>query len=417
MSGRSLARRRLVFLTWDGPQQPYLKSLFLPLLRGLAAYGYAPEVLQFAWGPQVAIEAADLSTVLGPIRFAQFSVSRRFFPASYAWQLMVGAQRIAQWIRGEPDTVVIARSHITAAMALLALATGTRFEFVFDLDGSMPDERVEAGAWKPDGLLHRAFRAIEREACQRASVVITRSEAGRRRVIERTHQLDSAKVVAVPNGRDPTVFRPPTAEERAGARRELGLPGDAPVVVYAGAIAGQYVPDAMASLIRAVSQAVPDLQWLLLTAMREEADRLLGRFPDLRRRTRVEQVLPLDMPRVLGAADVALALRRSSPSQLEVCPVKVAEYLLCGLPVVATSHVGDLDELLGSSLGAHLMDGDNSDSMRRAVEWVLRCLRTPWPRREYVQHARSIGLEHFSLDRVVYRYSCALGGVGAVRRA
>ena len=43
--------RRVLFVTWDGPQVSYLEGLFLPIFKALAERGYLFHVLQFTWGP------------------------------------------------------------------------------------------------------------------------------------------------------------------------------------------------------------------------------------------------------------------------------------------------------------------------------------------------------------------------------
>ena len=112
------------------------------------------------------------------------------------------------------------------------------------------------------------------------------------------------------------------------------------------------------------------------------------------------------MPRYLAAADVGLALRQPSYSQRAVSPIKVAEYLLCGLPVVATVGVGDVDrQLVGDDLGVLLPDVTDP-SLRRAADWIT----SPERNRERERRAcREVALRTFAMTRAVESYRRVLG--------
>ena len=60
----------------------------------------------------------------------------------------------------------------------------------------------------------------------------------------------------------------------------------------------------------------------------------------------VRSVAPRDVPGFLSAADAGIALYRPGISRLGTSPVKVSEYLACGLPVIVNSGIGDTDQLV-----------------------------------------------------------------------
>jgi glycosyltransferase involved in cell wall biosynthesis len=60
----------------------------------------------------------------------------------------------------------------------------------------------------------------------------------------------------------------------------------------------------------------------------------------------VTQVTPNDVPRFLGAADVAISFIKPCYSKQSSSPTKIAEYLASGLPIVCNAGVGDLDKLI-----------------------------------------------------------------------
>jgi glycosyltransferase involved in cell wall biosynthesis len=66
----------------------------------------------------------------------------------------------------------------------------------------------------------------------------------------------------------------------------------------------------------------------------------------------VRSIAPRDMPAWLNAGDAGVAFYRPGVSRLGTSPVKVSEYLACGLPVVVNSGIGDTDALInGQQIG------------------------------------------------------------------
>ena len=112
-------------------------------------------------------------------------------------------------------------------------------------------------------------------------------------------------------------------------------------------------------------------------------------------------VQPLDVPRYLACADIGTAFRDSSFSMKAVAPIKLAEYLLCGLPVVGTSDIGDTRDAILAGLFF-----DEAQGLDVAAEWFIdRVL--PY-RLEFRERARHIGITNFSLSRSVQGYYDAL---------
>ncbi len=63
-----------------------------------------------------------------------------------------------------------------------------------------------------------------------------------------------------------------------------------------------------------------------------------------------------EVPFYLNAADVAFALRQPTFSMQGVAPIKLGEYLLCGLPVIASKGIGDTDDILKNFQECYLYD-------------------------------------------------------------
>jgi glycosyltransferase involved in cell wall biosynthesis len=87
--------------------------------------------------------------------------------------------------------------------------------------------------------------------------------------------------------------------------------------------------------------------------------------------------------------------------------IKVGEYLLCGLPVIATDGVGDRSTIT-PHVGFTLNESSN-DRLEEAAAWFTGTVLPA--REEFRARCREVGLEHHSLESSVGLYLQALGNL------
>jgi len=394
----------VLFVAWDGPDQSYLESLFLPIHAQLAEHGFDFHVMQFRWGPDAVIASARQRAGELGVPYTHERVLRRPLSLGTATTVALGSRAIRRYVARHGIDIVMPRSTIPAAMTLLARSSIPHV--LFDADGLAADERVDFAGWRPTGANYRVFREVEAQMLRVAQSVITRTDRARRTLTARAGAgLDEAKIHIIPNGKDEHAFSPGDAESRARARAAAGLPGDAPVIVYAGSLGPQYFPDEMLALFSAIHRRRPDARLIMLTGQQENAHTAVERAGVAKELVSVERVPADEVPRHLAMADLGLALREPSYSQRAVSPIKVSEYLLCGLPVLATRGVGDLDAQLDARVG-RLLERPDPESLEAAAAWFVN---EALPNRSaFREAARAQGVKLFGLTRCVDRHAEAL---------
>jgi len=332
-------KRRVLFISWDGPAQQYMESLFFPLLGAAACDVVQLGVLQFTWAERAQRQQTAAAAARHGLSYISSDAIRRPRQLAVPAMIAYGAARIvAEADRGSWDTLM-PRAIIPAAMCLLALRARPSLRLIFDADGLMADERVEFAGWSPSGLQYRLFRDWEAQALRRAEAVIVRTTHARRILSDRAGAgFDLDKIVVIPNAKDSVQFSPADELLRAATRERFGVDSQAPWVVYAGSLGPQYHAAAMLRLFERIRARRGDARLLLLSGMGEEVAGLVAGQAGVE----VRRVAPDEVAPILGAASLGLSLREPSFSQQAVCPIKVAEYLLCGLPVVATAGVGEI---------------------------------------------------------------------------
>jgi glycosyltransferase involved in cell wall biosynthesis len=219
---------------------------------------------------------------------------------------------------------------------------------------------------RPQGLWRRPLRPLALRLCA-GLAICARCEA--ERVIAR-YGVPAAKVALMYYPLDFSVWHPSKKEE---ARALLGIPPDAQVVLYHGAIL--LWTKGLAVLMEAwerICQDRPgrDLR-LILIGTGVDAPQLTQTLATKRLRgvqwlNQWVQDRGL-IQRYLSAADVYVF-----PSRSDACPVSVIEAMACGLPVVA-SQIRGIPDLLpqGERSGGLLVPPGDVDALAREVERLL----------------------------------------------
>jgi glycosyltransferase involved in cell wall biosynthesis len=395
---------KVLFVCWDGPDSNYHESLFLPIFdRCRQSFGDI-HLLQYTWDAHNRTQSIrEAASQLG-MPYVALPVWRTPQAPATAAMIVRGAFDLVHYVRRHSIDVLMPRSIIPAGMALLALHFLSRTKLLFDADGLMADERADFGGWNRKGKTYRIFREIESAAVRRADVVITRTRRAKRILAERAGIQDHNKIMVVSNGKDALSFRPGSKRERADIRRELGLTDETTLIVYAGSLGPHYHPDRMSAFAAAVRKKRPDTHLLLLTTSPDIAHEVVRACRIDRSGYTVKRLPPGEVPHYLAAADLGLAFRTPNFSQQAVAPIKVGEYLLCGLPVLSTSGIGDLDDQLDAQTGM-LLDRLDDAALNAAAAWFTNEVLPD--RDRYRNACRERGLNYFSLDRSAEQYRYA----------
>lgn len=399
---------KVLFVTWDGPQVFYLESLFLPIFRRLSEQGWEFHVFQFTWGDDARRHGIRETCEREGVPYRSARVWRR--PASLGALLTAfrGGGEILRAVHNWNIEILMPRSTLPL-LACMQVWRRNRLPIVFDADGLPLDERVDFAGMAPSGFAYRFLRDVEAQGVRRASAVLTRTSKAADILLARAGSGTSrSRFYQVSNGRDIKRFGIFDTEARAHIRTKIDVDCKAPLLVYAGSLGEQYCLPEMLSLFSKILERRADARFLVLTASPEMAQLQVAAHLDLKNKVVIRSVPPADVPAYLASADVGLALRRATFSMQGVAPIKLGEYLLCGLPVIATGGVGDTSSIAGAGF---LIDQREDCALAEAATWFMDEVL---PEREsFRTRCRELGMAHHSLEASVDSYRRALESIGS----
>lgn len=314
-----------------------------------------------------------------------FKPSKQIGAFSLPGQVVRSALALRRFAKTNPSRNIYVRGVWGAYSYLLAYPLGGP-QLIYDFRGDVETEfsyrkRRRLKTWMLSRLVGRAIRA--------ADVTICTSKPGAR-LLELRYGAKPSTVI--PSCVDTRRYATSPRAIRA-ARSKLGYANDDIVFVYSGGVSRYQMIQEMID-IWATFQDDPKIKFLLLT---NQAPTPIASHFDISAitpaRLRCTTVSRDQIPSFLSASDVGFMLREEHPVNRVASPVKLGEYLACGLPVVTSPGIGDASDIVASRrLGALV-----SPSETRASSMTIRKLVTQLKqsREDWRFRAKKAALELF----------------------
>jgi len=392
---------RSLYICYFGVREPLVQTQVIPYLRELVKGGHEMSLVTFepaVFDKDGSEEKLKTDLAEQGIDWHWLKYHKRFSVLATAWDIMQGTRFIRRFIAERQPDILHGRVHVPTLMAAVARKlTRRKPKLLFDIRGFFPEEYTDAGIWPENGLLYRSAKRVERWLLKQADGFVVLTEKARDILFPGASEtgIDSAgrPVEVIPCCVDMTRFMSSDDSARNEIRNKLGLDGRF-VAAYVGAFGGWYLTKETADFFGELKTRRPDTFAMILTQSKPETIE-----PLLRERGYgsndflVTKVLPREIPKYLSGADAAVSFIKNCYSKQASSPTKNAEYLACGLPIIANAGIGDVDKLIGDNrVGALIMDF-SSESFATAVNEIAN-LETNG------QHLRDVAAREFDLEKV-----------------
>lgn len=303
-------------------------------------------------------------------------------PSRFNWPLLESLV-FRWWLRSKtrrPNAITIVQSRNTAAtqIALRARRSGSPIRVIFDCRGVVDHEFLYDHGYHfgdaPPALraLALALSEQQRQCARDADAVFCVSDAMVKYLVADA-DIASDKCTVIPCCVE-TETSNRGASSREAIRLRYGLE-DKLVVCYCGSLVGYQRIEHSLALFRQIAVLEPQAHFFAVTTSAEKMRQsalLAGLRGD---QLTVVSVPPDQVPAMLAAADVGLLLRERSPVNEVASPVKFAEYLASGTPVIVSAGVGDFSALVREhQVGLTLDDYADAEITHSQLEPFLKQL-------------------------------------------
>lgn len=359
-----------------------------------------PFVFQFSWANKKEVERINSLALKLGIPYFHAAIPKKL-PGTIGalGAISKNRKKVLELVRTEGIQVVMPRSTMPALIVLSIFKKLKNFgiELVFDADGLPIQERLDQGFLTKNSIPYQILTKIERLILQKADKVLCRTRKAIHWHLSKSPHLNKEKFFIVGNGRDPNLFYF-DKETRRRVRNELGLK-DEVLLVHSGSLGPGYALEKVFQLLSYLKSKEVAFRMLFLT----RNDSILSELtPTSLNDCILSLQVPFkDIPTYLNAADFGISLRAPHPSVQGILPIKFGEYLMCGLPVIVSQGIGDLDELVQGSQSCYFLDHQQVD-WQHLLDWMRGA--QDLDRKSISQQ----GEELFSLENTLLDYRKAL---------
>lgn len=229
---------------------------------------------------------------------------------------------------------------LTAATFARRLAIQSNAKMIFDIRGALAEE-VSLKSGKK-GIAYYYILRREKQAIRKAQGLSCVSK-----------KLDD--YISTISGKRCTTIIPCCFDEkkfrfdngsRKHIRQEFGIKTHEKVICYSGGLSKwQRVGDVM-KLFSDIAIENPDYRFLFLTNDIKQIRLMIDEHSLLSEKSFVVSCAHEDVYKYLSASDAGVIMRHNILVNNVACPIKIGEYLGCGLPIIMTGGIGDLSEMI-----------------------------------------------------------------------
>ena len=296
---------------------------------------------------------------------------------------------------GPVDLVMGTSPPIFQAVSAWIVAVIRRCPFLLEVRDLWPEFAIDMGVLT-NPILIRLSRWLERFLYARATHILVNSPAYRDYLI--CKGIPPEKISLIANGVDPSMFDPHA--DGARMRQDWNLDG-AFVVSYAGALG---LANDIPTVLRAAEHLrdQPHIRFLFVGDGKERARlEALAQQLALTNVTFVGSRPKSQMPDILAASDVCIAILKDIPMFRTTYPNKVFDYMAAGRPTIVVID-GVIREVVEQAEGGIFVRPGDDQALADAIRRVY--YDRPAGRR-MGQAARSYVVEHFNRHTQAHQFA------------
>lgn len=390
------AAKQTLYICYFGMREPLVQTQVLPYLRELVKGGIGVGIVTFEpelktkWSAeQIAETRQDLAAE--GIEWDALAYHRTPSALATAYDIIAGTLFVRRKIRERKLDVLHGRIHVATLMGALARKfSGRKPKLIFDIRGFFPEEYTDAGVWPENGMLFRGAKRVEKWLMKVSDGFVVLTEKAKSMILaDETRPVEVIPCCVDFTARFPAI----DLRTRERRREEMGVAGRT-VFAHIGALGGLYLTKELADFLASARELDRRAFALFLTQSDPtEIIALLRERGFTENDYFVGRVDPSEIFDYLIAADFGLSFVKATYATQSRSPTKIPEYLAAGLPIIANSGVGDVDELIETENVGLLIDEFSSEAYQNAIFRLRRLGNIGY-------RCREIALRRFDLETV-----------------
>jgi glycosyltransferase involved in cell wall biosynthesis len=388
----------VLYISYDGMMEPLGQSQVLAYLKKLAigrriyllSYEKSIDLLK-----KKEFEILKNEIKLSGIKWISLRYHRSPSVLATSWDIFCGFFVCLWLVFKYRLRIVHARSYVPSLMALV-IKRVTGVKYIFDMRGFWPDEKVDGGSWRANGILYRITKNFERQFILESDHLVSLTKSGIRAIKYFDYIHDNMPpYTVISTCADLRHFSHSSISNFPKSNKSF-------VLGYIGSVGGYYMFDEVLSCFLMLINLRDDVRLLIIN--KDQHDYIKNRLvvfgvPDSM--VELTSASHHEMPIHISRMDAGIFFYRPSFSRLATAPTRLAEFLGCGKPCLSNTGIGDMTEVLENEDVGVAIKSFDQESISDALNKILAMTANPKTYEKCVNTAQ----HYFSLDNGVEKYS------------
>jgi glycosyltransferase involved in cell wall biosynthesis len=367
--------KSIIFLSNSNLDNPILHKQGLPLLLHLSKTGYKVFFVFFTRNNEKisTFSKNTISSYSKSIHFIEIKLNYIKIIPSWVLYFFLGFKSLRKIIKENQIKILHARSLFPAALSyLLKIFNYNTIKVIYDNRGVYIDELIEINKWKKNGIKEKIFRQIEYLVERYCDKIVVVSNYFKTYLLKKHKKNISLKIDVISNR---TLIDMAIDITQKYSNKI--------VLVYSGSFAIWQNSVELKKLFFQALNIFDDVMFKIISYEPDKFQTLFSADSELLDKINIDCVEPQKVKDELRKCNCGILLRENNLINNVSSPLKFAEYLAAGLPVLLSEGIGDTESIIKKYNVGIVVKNNNYIIALKELKHLLndkdlyhRCLRT-----------------------------------------
>jgi len=368
--------KNILFIADSSLRNPILQSQGFPFLFNLNHTKYKPFVLSFEETNISKEESLEFQSIIkkydSKINFLPVTINKKGILPSWFYFFWRATFELKSLIRNNRIDLLHARSFYPVLLSIfIKFFFNHPIKVVYDNRGLYIDEKILCGLIKKASIKEKFFRWFEKYVVKNCDRMVVVSNQFKSYILNKSKHKTLSKIVVIPN--------------RTLIDMNINLTqkhSNKIILVYSGSYAVWQNSTELKKLFIQALNIFNDVIFKIISYEQEKFQSLFSAESELLQRINIVSVEPVKVKEELSKCNCGILLRENNLINNVSSPLKFAEYLAAGLPVLLSEGVGDTESIIKKYDVGIIIKNNNYMSALKDLRELLndkdvyrRCLR------------------------------------------
>tara|TARA_A100001015_G_scaffold302411_1_gene390569 strand:+ start:570 stop:2723 length:2154 start_codon:yes stop_codon:yes gene_type:complete len=248
-------------------------------------------------------------------------------------------------------------------------------------------------------ILYNFLKFYEKITIKKSCKIVVLTENLKSKLISE-YSISDSNIIVIPCYVDIDLFNKNISKNQIDLKNELRVPKNSKIICYLGSIGGFYLINEMLSFFLELKKKHHEYYLLIITRQIDEFKYLVKKLnnPLLDKSIFYKNLEYNEVPKYLMNVKFSIFFLKNSDARIGTCPIKFAESIALGVPVICNTGVGDLDRYFKENNIGAIIDLQKNSTKEFLINNIDKLENLS------KKKIKKYALDNFSIKNAFYKY-------------